>query len=268
MAVRELRVAHVAALTPRMVRVTLVGDLAGFASLGPTGHAKVYFPDPVTGVLAGPTVRPDGTLEQPAPDLVHVRDYTARTFRPSGADGPELDLDLVVHGDDGPASVWAGRAARGDRLVIAGPKSSKLVPDDVCDVVLGADETALPAVARWLELLPKDVAVRVMAEVESPDDEPYLADVAVRGRLEVSWLHRSEARGATDLLERAVRSLGPIGPSTFLWFGGEAGSLVGVRRYLRRELGLPAGQVELTGYWRRGQAGFDHHAPLDPRDPD
>jgi NADPH-dependent ferric siderophore reductase len=49
---------------------------------------------------------------------------------------------------------------------------------------------------------------------------------------------------------------------------GEATMLAPLRRYLRRELGLPAEQVSASGYWKRGIVNLDHHAPLDPSDPD
>ena len=32
-----------------------------------------------------------------------------------------------------------------------------------------------------------------------------------------------------------------------------------IRRWLRRELGLPKPQVIVDGYWRRGIADHDHH---------
>lgn len=265
---RDVRVVGVRGVAPRMVRVTLGGpDLEGLVALGPTDHVKVFFPDPATGHLTTPDVRPDGTFGHPRTGVVHRRDYTARAYRAQGASGPELDLDVVLHGDAGPASAWASRAEPGQRLAVAGPKSSKLVPEDVRSVLLGCDETALPAAARWLELLDPHVRVRLLAEVDSPQDEVYLSADPVAGRegLEITWLHRGRRPDGTALLEEAVRAT----PSADLvWCAGEAGSLVGVRRYLRRELGLPASDVELTGYWRRGVAEFDHHAPLDPRDPD
>ena len=40
------------------------------------------------------------------------------------------------------------------------------------------------------------------------------------------------------------------------------------RRYLRHDLQLPAAQVAASGYWKRGITNLDHHAPLDPSDPD
>lgn len=250
-----------------MVRVTLGGaDLEGLVSVGPTDHVKVFFPDPATGRLTAPEAAPDGTLRVSAAGAVHRRDYTVRAYRPAGATGPELDVDLLLHGDSGPASAWAARAEVGNRLVIAGPKSSRLVPHDVSTVLLGCDETSLPAVARWLELLPAHVGVRVLAEVDSVEDEEYLRGDAAGARpgLEIVWLHR-QGRSDVTLLEGAVRDA-PV--ADLVWCAGEAASLVGVRRYLRRELRLPSAHVELTGYWRRGVADFDHHAPLDPKDPD
>ena len=265
---RDVRVKAVRAVAPRMVRVTLGGaDLDGLLALGPTDHVKVFFPDPRSGHLTAPELAPDGTLRPPVTGAVHRRDYTVRAYRADGATGPELDLDLVLHGDGGPASAWASRADVGQRLVLAGPKSSKLVPQDASAVLLGCDETSLPAAARWLELLPADVDVCLIAEVDSAGDEVYLRDdpTSARPGLDVVWLHREGRSDVTSLLEDAVRT-SPA--ADLVWCAGEAASLVGVRRYLRRELALPAAHVEITGYWRRGVADFDHHAPLDPRDPD
>jgi NADPH-dependent ferric siderophore reductase len=66
----------------------------------------------------------------------------------------------------------------------------------------------------------------------------------------------------------ALARLAPIGEGTFVWAAGEAASLVPVRRHLRRTLGLSAAQAQVSGYWRRGVEAFDHHAPIDPFDPD
>ena len=104
----------------------------------------------------------------------------------------------------------------------------------------------------------------MLAEISSVEDEAYLPMVP-RGT-EVLWLRRNGLPGTSRVLEQAVRACGPIGAGTYVWAGGEAGSLVGVRRYLRRELGLPGHQVEFEGFWRLGADNFDHHAPIDPAD--
>jgi NADPH-dependent ferric siderophore reductase len=43
-----------------------------------------------------------------------MRTYTIRDFRPAAL---ELDVDIVLHGDIGPGSVWAGRPAVGGGLL-------------------------------------------------------------------------------------------------------------------------------------------------------
>lgn len=263
--IRRLRVAAVRRIVPSIARVTLSGaDLEGFTSLGPGDHMKVFFPDPATGPLHLPVVTRDGALQRPADAVVLQRDFTPRAFRPAGAGPAELDIDFVLHGDAGPASAWATRAEPGDELAIAGPRGSKMPPPGIDELVLVADETALASVTRWLSLMGDDVAVTVLLDVADETVEPYLDDVVV-GRASIEWLPRTDGDG---LVEEALRSLGPVGERTYVSMAGEAGRLVPLRRYLRRELALPADQVAVSGYWRRGIVNLDHHAPIDPTDPD
>lgn len=236
---RTLAVDRSEKLSPGFVRLTLIGsDLDGFSSVGPTDHVKVLFGDDVR------------------------RDYTPRAFRGATADsGPELDIDFFLHGD-GIAVNWAAAARAGDEVNIAGPRSSHLPPSGVSRVLLGADETGLPALARWIELLSDDVEIFGFVELAHPSDAAYLDPDHIH-RARIIWLDKS-----AGTLERAVRGFGPIDEETFVWIAGEAAGLIPIRRYLRRELNLPSAHVKIDGYWKRGEAGRDHHAPIDPSDPD
>lgn len=258
-----LRTMHVTSwrdLTPRMRRVTLAGPMDDFTSPGPADHVKVFFPDPETGVLNAPQIV-EGRLERPAGE-VHARDYT-----PLVNEAGELELDFVLHGDDGPATVWASRVAVGSQIVVAGPRGSKLVPGGAEWYVLGGDETALPAISRWLQILPEEADVTVLAEVQDADDEAYLA--ALGSPHPVTYLYRGDApAGSTSLLGDAVRELPKRPGAGFWWLAGESQSLIDPRRYLRRELGLDQSAVDCSGYWKRGAAEHDHHAPVDPGDPE
>ncbi|MEX1080367.1 MAG: siderophore-interacting protein [Homoserinimonas sp.] len=259
LAIRNLSVAATRRLSPGFVRITLAGDdLSGFTSSGPTDHSKLFFPDPDTGAIAVPTLV-DGRLQRPEKGTIVVRDYTPRLFRDS--ESLELDFDFYLHGD-GPASVWAAAAAVGDPLVVAGPRGSRMPPTGVARVILAADETALPALAKWIEILPENVDIVALATVSNESDAAYLAPAQVN-RSRVVWVDDQP-----DALERAFRAYGPITDDTFVWVAGEATSLIPIRRYLRRELGLPAAQVKVDGYWKRGEAGRNHHAPVDPADPE
>ena len=245
-------------LTPRMRRVTLAGPMDGFVSAGPADHVKVFFPDPATGELHAPRMTPSG-IERP--EAAISRDYT-----PLVNNDGELELDFFLHGDDGPAAGWATRLSMGDQIVVAGPRGSKLAPQGADWFVLGGDETALPALSRWLQILPDSASVTVLVEAQDAADEPYLADLAGPGR-QITWLHRGDAApGTTTLLEDAVRALPRAEGAGYWWFGGEAGMLQPIRRHLRRELALDASAVECSGYWKRGTANHDHHTPVDPDD--
>lgn len=251
-------------VVPNIVRVTLTGpELAGFVSAGPTDHMKVFFPDPATGILTLPEIGPDG-MRRGAEGVVISRDYTPRAARTAANGGVELDIDIVTHGVEGPASAWAELADVGDELGIAGPRGSRLAPEGIERLLVIADETALPATSRWLDLLPAGVPVTALFHIADETVEGYF-DADVADRLDAEWI--THADGHLQL-EESLRSLGRISEGTFVFLAGEADILVPLRRYLRHELFLPADQVSASGYWRRGVVNLDHHAPLDPSDPD
>lgn len=261
---RRLTVSAVQRVIPNMVRITLTGpELDGFVSAGPSDHLKVFFPDPATGILTLPEVAPDG-MRRGAEGVVISRDYTPRALRTRSSGTLELDIDFVTHGADAPASAWAELATVGDELGIAGPRGSRLAPVGIQRLLVVADETALPATSRWLDLLPAGVPVTALFHVADERAEGYF-DESAAARMDAEWITHADGHAQ---LEESLRSLGRIDAETFVFLAGEADILVPLRRYLRHELFLPAEQVSASGYWRRGVVNLDHHAPLDPSDPD
>ncbi|MGW8566024.1 siderophore-interacting protein [Isoptericola sp. NPDC055881] len=237
-------------------------SLAALRAPGPEDHVKVFLPDPATGALHAPTLAADGGLQRPAGVVSISRDLTVRATRT--VDGvAEVDVDWVLHGDEGPASAWAARATPGDEVVLAGPRGSAGVPEGIARLTLVGDETGLPALARWAAAVEPGVPVTAIVEIGDDVDEAHVEDELDGAAVEI--LYRTDGPGQ---LVEAVRSLGALGPDELFVGLGEAGDLVPVRRHLRRELGLPAEQVLVSGYWRRGVVNLDHHLPLDPSDPD
>jgi NADPH-dependent ferric siderophore reductase len=260
--VRRLRVLRRESLSPRLLRLTVGGnELDGFVAAGPADHVKLFVPDPVTGALHVPTVGPDGIVRPAVPPT--VRDYTPRAVRPG-----ELDIDVVLHDHPGPVSDWAATAEPGSALAVAGPRGSALPPAGADHFLLGGDETALPALARWLEAVPAGVPADVLLEVSDPADADYLADVARPEHTVHALLRDGREPGTTTLLLDGARALPARQGTGYAWFAGEATSLVSLRRWLRAESGLDRGNVTVDGYWKRGVVARDHHAPLDPADPD
>jgi NADPH-dependent ferric siderophore reductase len=261
LAVRRVIVLEVDRSVPGMACVTFGGpELEGFASEGPADHMKVFFPDPTTGTLVAPptTAGGEATGEGGTP---LARDFTPRWFGP-GADGaPRLRIDFALHPDAGPASAWAAGAEPGDELVVAGPRGSKLVPEGMSRLLLLADESALPAAARWLERVPDGVPVEALFLVHDEAVAAYLPP-ELEARAEVEWL---PASARPEEIESTVRQMAEgADERAFAFLAGEASTLIPLRRLLRELLPDGRDQVSASGYWRRGVAGLDHHAPLDP----
>src|SRR5262249_38685647 len=157
------------------------------------------------------------------------------------------DIDFVLHGDEGPASAWAAEAQPGALVGVAGPRGSKVFSPDLDFYVLGGDETALPALGRWLEDLRPGVPATVLIEVAGPGDEIELPPQAAA---DVHWLHRDGAKpGTTTLLADALTGLELPTGDGFAWFAGEALSLRPVRQQLRETFALDS--IDVSGYWKR-----------------
>ncbi|MGC5014220.1 siderophore-interacting protein [Streptosporangium sp. DT93] len=258
---RVLEVGRVERITPTTVRVTLVGEaLEGFRTEQPQDHVKLFFPEDGADLPVMPTIGPDGWELPPGAPRPTFRDYTVRHHRPRTATSPaELDIDMVIHGH-GPASTWASRAEPGKKIGVLGPRGSIVVPDDFDWYLLGADETGLPALARWLEALPAGKKVIAFAEVADAREEQHLTSAA---DVTLTWLHRDGAApGASDVLERAVRGVEFPPGDGFVWIVGEAGVLTPIRRHLRAS-GHEKDWMDVDGYWKRGTVNLDHHDEPD-----
>lgn len=248
-----------------LVRVTFGGaELAAFAGGGRDQSVSLFLPhpgqpEPVLPVEAGEDWFTVWRAMDPDVRAV-MRSYTIREQRPERA---EVDVDFVRHGDTGPASRWAGRARPGDRVVLLGPavRDNRSVcfrpPAGTDNVLLVADETALPAVAGILAWLPAGSRARAFVAVPDPADIQRLPTAA---RAEVSWLVRGGTAPGSDLLVDAVRAARLAAGTPYAWIAGESGMVRAVRRHLVGERGLDRRQVTFSGYWRRGASEEDLRA--------
>ncbi|GAA1964185.1 siderophore-interacting protein [Amycolatopsis minnesotensis] len=248
--IRETEVLGTRMIGAGLIRVTLGGPgTAGFEAHSPDEHIKLLFPDD-DGTLRLP--EPNGQmLRWPRPAPVS-REYTVRRYDPATG---ELDVDVAVH-DGGLASDWAKAVEPGAVVHVAGPPGGLIVPHAYDRYLLAGDITALPAIARWLEELPRTATGWVFIEVAGPAHEiPLSAPEDV----EVRWLHSGDRiPGTGDALERAVRAVTvPQGERVYVWLAGEAGALKPLRRWVRDDLGLGKDDHDITGYWKQGVADFD-----------
>jgi NADPH-dependent ferric siderophore reductase len=288
------RVRRTRRLSPSFVRITFTGeDLHEFADNGFDQRIKLVLPLPGRGLADLPTGSgwyaewrqlPEGRRNP-------VRTYTARAVRP---DQREVDVEMVLHGDTGPASRFAAGARPGDEIALLGP--DRLFPGrhggveftppagHTGPVLVAGDETALPAVAGILERMPEDASGEVVLEVPCAED---VLPLEVPPGFTVTWLvrgHRPHGSGLVAEVQQAVARIHgaplpgpghdlagdgeddplwevpaadarPVGAGAcYAWLAGEAAAIRQIRRHLVTDLGHDRGSVAFMGYWRSGHS--------------
>lgn len=285
-------------VTPSFVRITLRTDHRPLGLAGADQRVALILPAPdgTARVAEGGDLY-EAWRAMPDASRPLLRTYTVRRARPALR---EVDIDVVLHRDDGhagPASGWAANVERGATVQLVGPDRDGRgrawgvewdPPEGADRLVLIGDETALPAIAAILEQASEE-GPALLALVEVPQEGDRL-ELIRPGRAEVRWTVRGEAI-VGEALQALVRAALPTGAdsaqrpagranppsdeqagpdddqllwdiaepgtdtgSTYVWLAGEAGALKPIRRYLRRDLGLPRSATSIMGYWKNGRA--------------
>ncbi len=250
-----VRTAH---LSPSLRRIVFGGpDLAAFASSGsPDEYLRVIVPEPGQTEPTLPAVT-EGVIDYGSIDLDLLRTYTVRHH---DAETGLVAIDFVLH-NHGVVTTWARDAAPGDVVGLNLPTGMYDAPADLAWQVLVTDCAGLPALARILEQTPETVRNRVVVEVPG---EEHRIDLPEHPNADVTWIHGGNG-DAPSRLEEVVRSLPrPEAAGGYVWVAGETRVLRGVRRYLRRELGLPASRFKAVGYWTdRAEEWHQRYDALD-----
>jgi NADPH-dependent ferric siderophore reductase len=242
-AYRRMAVVAARAITPRMRRITLMGDdLSTFASTGL--HVSLFLPG--TAPLPAAEMTKTGRViwDGEAPPL---RAYTVRHI---DARSGRLEIDMLLHPAHGaaPGGDFARDARPGMVVGMAGPGGGML--PECRFLFLAGDETALPAIARTLEGLSPDTQAVVRVEVTDQRDELTLASAA---DLDLRWLHRgatpaAESRLLLDALHRAP--FPAAGAERFVWFAAEVAIARAAKSWLRASSDFTAADYSAVGFWR------------------
>lgn len=216
------------ALTPRMMRITVVGDsLRELDAAGAPEIALALLDE------AGRPVR---------------RRYTARALRPETL---ELDIDVVLHGH-GPGSTWGLAARPGDALTFTGPRG-RIVLAPVAWHLLIADEAGLPAVAALLEQAPANARLSAVLEVHDAAERMILAGPAAT---KVHWAARDgRPAGRPDTILAALAQTelpADAGATGEVWILAESRAGIAIRDALT-DRGVPRAAIHVKGYWNTGR---------------
>lgn len=200
-------------LSPHLVRLRLNGPgLGSFQSSG--------VPDEWVGLVV--------------PGQFQSRYYTVRAW-----DGTTLTLDVVRH-ETGLVADWAAGDCVGDQVTISAPRGTFAAPEDAGWLLLVADLTGLPAIARIVETRP-DLRTRVW--VEAPEAVPgYLPE-----GLDVTW---TAAGSAGSRLAAVVEQIDWPAGHGYFWMAGESAQMRAIRKHLMHDRQLPKDSYDVTGYWR------------------
>ncbi len=236
-----IRVVATTRLTPHMLRVEFAGE--GLARFDDPANLHVRLLLPPAGASRADWLGADGT---PAGHAAPVyRKYTIRRIDPAAG---RVWIDFVLHGDTGPGSEWAARAAPGDALGMIGPGGRGIGPADWH--LIAGDETALPAIGRILAMLPAAARGEAFIEVA---DAAEIQTLQAPGGVAIRWLLRNGAEpGTTSLLRDAVAASAlPARPGVFAWVGAEARAAAEIRAHLLKVRRLEKTQQLVVAYWRR-----------------
>ncbi len=228
-------------ITPHVVRITFQGDeLAEFGPPRPGGHIKLLFvPKGATWDRFDP--------EQPRP--------TSRTYTPRFYDREtrRLGVEFVLHGD-GLAANWVRSAASGDQMYFSGPGGGYDVPADAANMIVVADDTAVPGAGMVIEAAPAGCTVTALCEVLDAKEERPLSPTV---KLAPRWLHRERAQACSILEREAIALTAPADANW--WIACEANAMRRIRTHLLKERKVDPAKIHTRGYWRLGETNYPDH---------
>ncbi|AGH94541.1 siderophore-interacting protein [Pseudobdellovibrio exovorus] len=237
---RTLTVKEIKMLNPKMKEVTFTSeDLQDFVSASPDDHIKLFFPYPDEEVAQKPDLSKEAT-ESSRPPI--MRDYTPRAYN---NEKQELIIDFFLHAE-GAGANWARQAQVGSKLLIAGPRGSRVVPYTFDGYWLIGDESFMPSVARRLEEIPADIPVDVVLILNEEENKIALPE---RKNLKVQWFYKASAQ-IEDYVQILSEKAKPQG-DYYAWVGCEKQIAMALKDVLAKNFGFNPEWVSAKGYWSK-----------------
>lgn len=252
--VTRMQVIRSTRISEGFVRVTLGTDdphfNEEFSWFGYDHWFRLFLPN-ADGVLQLPEGSAEGWYSRlnAMPEAVRpvVRNYTIRAAHPTPT-GWEIDVDFVVHRNaqtgqvEGVAANWSQTVRPG--AIVGWLDQGRIfnVGQRRGDVLVIADESALPAAEAISRSLPEAQQGSFLLEIPRPDDRREL------GTEQVTWVvrddHQAPGAAALELLEQ-------VSPQDYgyAYVAGEAAFMLEAVKRLKGA-GLTKSAIDFCAYWR------------------
>ncbi|MEM7208472.1 MAG: MFS transporter [Pseudomonadota bacterium] len=238
-----LRATNRREIFPGLIRVTLAGD--GVKSLVNDGiHIRLMMPEQRGRQPVWPVIGKNGGLVWPeGEDRLHTRFVTIRAIRLNQC---EIDVDIAHH-SGGLISDWA--ALRGDhqQVGVMGPGGEMHLPATE-NIILAADLTGLPAVARLIDAAGGHVTGYLFGAAPS---QQALNQYLPQSNLKVIAIPLDTFdKKVTDTIKHCTDDTVP-----YAWFAGEFTTARAAREVFQNRFGLSRKDRHCMAYWRKGESG-------------
>lgn len=252
-----LTVKSVQDLGPRYRRICFTSpELAHYPPCSHGAHIKIMLAHGDQSEPVLPAMTESGPKWASAEDKPLLRTFSVRALR---REVGEIDIDFALHGDIGPASRFALAARPGDKLGISPPGGPFPMLKPASQYFLAGDLTALPTIAAMLEDMPADSRGYVALQVPDHTD---LQDLVCPEGVKIEWFfgQPNQVQPLIDQFCLQLENDKHHVTDSYFWLGGEEQIVVGLRRYIRRELDVDRSQVYAIPYWRFGNDEDSYHA--------
>lgn len=238
-------------ISSELRRITFTApELANFPADCASAHIKIFLPHPGQKKPTLPTMTENGLVWPTGEPKPIARSYTVRYIRP---EQQEIDIEFVLHGDHGPASLFAQNVQIGDAISLSQPRPINTA--FTLHNYLVGDNTAFPAIAAQLETRAKDSNGHVFLYAK---DDSAKIDLIKPDNMTIHWFIGERKQQYAELIATFKQFVLPQ-DHVYFWLAGENDLVVELRNYLRKERQYDRTCISAVPYWREGVKEEDYH---------
>ena len=150
-----------------------------------------------------------------------------------------FEVDVFVH-EGGQTTQWANQAQQGDIIGITGPSGRALPCAE--KMLIAGDETAYPAIARLIDILPSSSQGSVVLVGNGIIDYP----MPTHNNFAIKHVDRTSDK---EQFAQNLQSMPRIDPDTYVWMASESKEVQMVRKHFHNDIGIDKKSSYMAGFW-------------------